>query len=159
MSSFSPSVVPPSPGGDLLPRSKHIILPKYVASNHIWCEWCDCQPCRNIEFKDQVMVSDAYDDFVWWLEEKFTTIYIAKYWTPLTIECKSVISAKISCWCYERYAKHFSLPWGRGQNAQLPWCLKVKIRMTFRQPAKDLDQLIQEPFLYQLRNLSSTSDP
>ena len=48
---------------------------------------------------------------------------------------------------------------GRGQDAQLPQYIKAKIRMTFRQPAKDLDQWIPKAFAYQLRGLCSNSDP
>ena len=74
-------------------------------------------------------------------------------WTP-----KRYIS-KIRSWCYERYAKHFGLPWGNGQDAQLPRCITAKIRMIFRKPAKDIDEWIREPFFYQLRGLNSTLDP
>ena len=86
---------------------------------------------------------------------------VTQDWTP-----KRYIS-KIRFWCYERYAKHVSLPWGKGQDAHLPRCIKAKIRMTFRQPARDtfrqpardIDEWIREPFIYQLHGLSSTLVP
>ena len=150
---------PTSPDRDILPGPKHIILPKYLASEHIWCEWCECHPCRNIEFEDDVLSSDSFDNICMTIGTKyFNNLHSEEPKTSKEFSPKQYIK-KIRFWCYERYAKHFGLPWGRGQDAQLPPCLEAKIRMTFRQPAKDLEQWIKEPFLYQLRGLTSTYDP
>ena len=120
MTSSQPTSVPGSPDRKHLPGCEHIILPKYIASEHIWRKWCNCFPCRNILFEDQVMVSDDYESFCSMIGKKYhanlhsDVPLITHDWTP-----KRYIS-KIRSWCYERYAKHFGLPWGKGQDAQLP---------------------------------------
>ena len=71
MTSSKPSSDPVSPDRETLPGPRHIILPKYIASEHIWCEWCDCFPCRNIAFEDRVMVGDDYEKFCLTIGRKY----------------------------------------------------------------------------------------
>ena len=141
------------------PRDKRHTLTKYYGFEKMWCEWCDCNPCRNIKFEEEVMDSDECEVFCHAMWKKYFDNLKSDNpcktidWTP-----KRYIS-KIRFWHYERYAKFYGLAWGYGQDAQLPRCIKAKIRMTFRQPAQTIHDWIQQPYLYQVRSDNPNPDP
>ena len=138
---------------------KNIILPKVCGSEKMWCEWCEKDICRNVEYEEVIMESDVCRVFM-----EGTGI---KYHANLKADVPSAHKdlspkryvQKVRFWHYERYAKHYGLPWGGGNFSILPQCFKAKIRMTFRQPAKNLSEWVKEPFLYRMTNNPATYNP
>ena len=146
---MSPSPSKPIPSSPSLPRSPpHILLAKHQGNEKMWCEWCNSNPCRNIEYEEEVMGSFSYLVFLRSTWDK----YNSNLRSEVPDDCYDLspkrFVQKIRFWNYERYANHFSLPWGKGDYSVLPRCIKSKLRMTFRQPARDLSEWVKEPFLY-----------
>ena len=138
---------------------KHILLPKYSGHERMWCEWCEKDSCANLEYEDAVMECEEYISFMNDLN--------LVYFTNLKAKCPSDDKdlspkryvQKIRFWHYKRYAFMSGLSWGHGNYSDLPNCFLAKIRMTFRQPAKNLTQWVKEPFLYSISDDTDIYDP
>ena len=160
----SPPLSPPLPRDDKSRRQgpagpKHILLPKYSGNERMWCEWCEKDLCANLEYEDTVMECECYSSFMNDLN--------LSYFENLKAKCPSADKEltpkryvqKIRFWHYKRYAHMNGFPWGHGNYSELLNCFLAKIRMTFRQPAKNLTLWIKEPFLYSISDDSDAYDP
>ena len=80
----------------------------------MWCEWCENDKCKNVEYKEKVMESDGYESFL----DRLTKEYDANLKTEFPSNHKELTPKryvkKIRYWHYEHYALLFGYVWGKG---------------------------------------------
>ena len=121
---------------------------KHASNEKMWCEWCQCDICHNIEYEVTVMNSAGYISFLGRVSKKFHTNLISENPSDDVLLSPKKYVQKIRFWHYEHYAELFGFAWGKGQYSEIPECFTAKMRMTFRQPAKNLTEWVKKPMLY-----------
>ena len=138
---------------------KHLISPKVCGNEKMWCEWCEKDICDNVGYEEDVMESDGYSTFLERLAYKYDQNLKAEVPSnDKELTLKRYVQ-KVRFWHYKHYAKLYGLPWGGGNYSVLLRCFEAKIKMTFRQPAKDFAQCLKEPFLYLISDVATTYNP
>ena len=151
----SPPLPPDLPLNDVRWMRRHpdrwpmdLTFKKNAVNEKMWCEWCQCEQCNNMEYEVTVMNSAGYIAFLGRVSKKFHNNLISDVPSDDVLLTPLKYVQKICFLHYEHYAKLFGYAWGGGQYSEIPECFTAKMRMTFRQPAKNLTEWVKKPMLY-----------
>ena len=125
-----------------------LIISNHAVNERMWCEWCECEQCHNIEYTETVMNSAGYISFLEQVSKQFHNNLISEVPSDDVELTPKRYVQRIRFWNYETYCKLFGYAWGRGEYSEIPECFLSKMRMTYRKPAKNLTEWVKHPMLY-----------
>ena len=125
-----------------------LIISNHTVNEKMWYEWCECEECHNVKYKETVMQSAGYIAFLEQVSKKFHDNLISEVPSNDTELTPLRYVQRIRFWNYETYCKLVGYAWERGEYSEILECFLSKMRMTYRKPAKNLTEWVKHPMLY-----------